>query len=40
VFDSYEAIVHACGEAWNKLTAQPGRIASIATREWARSVNV
>jgi transposase len=34
VFDSYEAIVeHAC-EAWNKLTAETGRIASITSRDW------
>ena len=35
VFDSYEAIVDACCEAWNALTAEPGRIKSIATRTWA-----
>jgi transposase len=35
VFDSYEAIVDACCHAWNALTAEPGRIQSIATRPWA-----
>jgi len=35
VFDSYEAIVDACCDAWNALTAEPGRIRSIATRPWA-----
>jgi hypothetical protein len=35
VFDSYAHICDACCEAWNKLTAEGGRIASIATREWA-----
>jgi DDE superfamily endonuclease len=35
VFDSYAHICQACREAWNKLTAETGRIASIATREWA-----
>lgn len=35
VFDSYEAIVDACCEAWNALTAEKGRIQSIATRPWA-----
>ena len=35
VFDSYEAIVDACCDAWNALTAEPGRIRSIATRSWA-----
>lgn len=38
VFDTYDAIVDACCDAWNALTAQPGLIRSIATREWA-SVN-
>jgi hypothetical protein len=38
VFDSYEAIVDACCDAWNKLTAEPARIASIATRNWALQV--
>jgi transposase len=35
VFDSYDAIVDACCDAWNALTAEPGRIRSIATRAWA-----
>ena len=35
VFDSYEAIVDACGNAWLWLTRQPERITSIGTREWA-----
>ncbi len=35
VFESYDAIVDACCEAWNALTAEPGRIQSIATRQWA-----
>ena len=35
VFDCYEAIVDACCDAWNALTAEPGRIQSIATRPWA-----
>jgi transposase len=35
VFDSYEAIVDACCDAWNDLIATPERIASIATRPWA-----
>ena len=35
VFDSYEAIVNACCDAWNALTAEPDRIRSIATRPWA-----
>ena len=39
VFENYEAILDACCDAWNALTAEPGRIRSIATRQWA-SVNV
>jgi transposase len=35
VFDDYDAIVDACCDAWNDLTADPQRIASIATRPWA-----
>jgi len=40
VFDTYEMIVDACCDAWNKLVAQSGRIASIATRDWAAAVNL
>jgi transposase len=36
VFDTYEAIVDACCDAWNWLIAQPDRIASIGTRSWAQ----
>jgi len=35
VFDSYDAILDACAEAWNALLAADGRIQSIASREWA-----
>ena len=38
VWDTYDAIVEACRDAWNFLTNDPGRIRSIGTREWA-SVN-
>lgn len=38
VFDTYTAIVDACCDAWNKLTAAPQTIRSIATREWAETV--
>ena len=40
VFESYEAIVDACCDAWNALIAQPDRITSIATRDWALPVKV
>ena len=39
LFTSAEAIVEACCQAWNNLLAEPGRIRSIATREWATPVN-
>lgn len=35
VYETYEAIVDACCAAWNALVAEPARITSIATREWA-----
>lgn len=38
VFDTYDAIVTACCDAWNALTAAPNTIRSIATRQWATAV--
>ena len=35
VFDTYDAILDACSEAWTWLTSQPERITSIGTRPWA-----
>jgi hypothetical protein len=35
IFGSYEAIVAAACEAWNSLLADPARITSIRTRQWA-----
>ena len=35
VFESYEAIIEAACEAWNKLMAQPQAITSIGMRDWA-----
>ncbi len=35
VFDSYDAIVDAACEAWNRIIDQPDKIASIGTRQWA-----
>lgn len=35
VFPTYAAIIDACQDAWHKLLAETGRIASIATRKWA-----
>jgi DDE superfamily endonuclease len=34
---TYEAVVDACCNAWNKLMAAPERIRSIATREYAQN---
>ena len=38
VFETYDAIVDACCEAWNALRNAPGQIQSIAARQWAESV--
>jgi len=38
VFDSYDAIVEACCDAWNWLTAQPERINTVGTRSWAKVI--
>jgi transposase len=35
VFKNYTDILDACQHAWRKLLDETGRIASIATREWA-----
>lgn len=40
VFDSYDAIVAACCDAWNRLRAIPGQIGSITTRDWAKAVKI
>ncbi len=34
-YDTYDAILDACCEAWNNLVAMPARIASITSRDWA-----
>ena len=35
VFQSYDAIVDHCCDAWNKLIDQPWRIMSLGMRDWA-----
>jgi hypothetical protein len=35
LYQTYEDIVAACCTAWSDLMATPGRIASIAERDWA-----
>ena len=37
VFESYDAILHAGCDAWNRLIAQPERIISIGMRDWAHA---
>jgi len=39
VWNSYNAIVNACCDAWNKLMSTPERLASITRRTWAKAVN-
>jgi hypothetical protein len=36
VFDTYEAILDACCDAWNALMAKSEVITSIGTRDWAQ----
>lgn len=38
VWDTYDAIIEACRDAWNKLMQAPERIRSIAARAWAKPV--
>ena len=38
IFASYDAIVAACCDSWNRLRAIPGQIRSITTRDWAKTV--
>ena len=40
IFDTYDAIVAACCDAWNRLRAIPGQIRSITTRDWAKTVMI
>jgi transposase len=40
VYDSYEAIVDACCKAWNDFIADPDRIRSIGTRDYASQVSL
>jgi len=37
VFESYDAILDAGCEAWNRLVAQPQTITSIGMRDWAHA---
>jgi DDE superfamily endonuclease len=38
VWETYDDIVEACRNAWNKLMQMPDRIASITQRTWAKAV--
>jgi len=39
VWDTYELILKACRDAWNKLMHTPEQIASLTQRSWAKPVN-
>ena len=39
VWNSYDAIVSACCNAWSKLMSTPERLASITRRTWAKAVS-
>ena len=36
VYDTYEAILDACCDAWNAFIADPQRIRSVTERQWAQ----
>ena len=36
VFETYDAVIDAACEAWNKLLAKPSTITSIGSRQWAQ----
>jgi transposase len=38
VFASVDAVIAACCDAWNQLLAEPGRIQSLTSFEWAIQV--
>ena len=38
VLPTYEAVVDACRDAWNRLRQLPAQIRSITTRAWAKQV--
>jgi len=39
VCNSYDTIVDACCDVWNKLMNMPQRLASITHRTWAKAVS-
>ncbi|MGH6820138.1 MAG: IS630 family transposase [Methylocella sp.] len=38
IYETYDAIVTACCNAWNDLMATPETVTSITTREWAKAL--
>jgi hypothetical protein len=38
IWNTYEAILEACRNAWNKLMRTPDRIASLTARSWAKPI--
>ena len=39
LWDSYDAIVDACCDAWNAFVADVARVASVTRRDWASVKN-
>lgn len=39
VFETYDAIVDACCDAWNALRNAPGQIQTITSRKWTKGVS-
>lgn len=39
LMDDYDAVVHACCDAWNALAATPGRLRSLTSHSWLPCVN-
>ena len=39
VFENTAAIINACCDAWNQLTAEPGRLHSLCAYPWITKVN-
>jgi hypothetical protein len=39
IWDSYEAIVQACCDAWRAVMRRPDRLTSITSRTWAKAVS-
>ena len=40
LFADFDAIIEGCCDAWNRLVAEPGRIASLTDYPYLRSVSI